>query len=72
MQDIDDRELRACMAREQLTQSYVAKKMGVPVTTLNGWLRGRHPGPANLRLQLEAALGLAPGSLAPSNAEVAT
>ena len=63
MAAIDLPELRACLARRRLRQVDLAKNIGVPVTTLSAWLRGVHPGPADLPTRIERALRLTPDSL---------
>lgn len=41
-----------------VTQSYLAKQMGVPYTALNDILNGRRPLTANTAMLFEAALGI--------------
>ena len=58
--------LRVVLAQTGLTQTALAHRLAVSPTTLNGWLRGRHPAPGGLDVlarRIETALGLAPNSL---------
>ncbi len=57
------------LARAQLTQADLAKKLSVPSTTLSDWLREAHPGPGDLYLQIEKAMGLVAGTLVIADAE---
>ena len=56
-------ELRAALARRGMNQTQLAAKLGIPPTTLSGWLRHLYAGPDDLRPRIEAALDLAPGTL---------
>lgn len=51
------------LARAGLNQAQLAAKLDVPSTTLSDWLRGAHPGPADLMPRIEKALRLKAGSL---------
>ncbi|MDR1718850.1 MAG: HigA family addiction module antidote protein [Dysgonamonadaceae bacterium] len=42
----------------KITQSYLAKQMGIPYTALNDILNGRRPLTANTAMLFEAALGI--------------
>jgi transcriptional regulator with XRE-family HTH domain len=55
--------LRAELARRGVNQTQLAARLGIPPTTLSGWLRQLYPGPDDLRARIEAALGLETGAL---------
>lgn len=57
--------LRIALATVGITQVELARRLSVPPTTLNGWLRTVHPAPAGLQQRIEVALGLPDGSLNP-------
>ena len=57
------RVVRIELAKQDLNQAQLAKKMGVSSTTLSDWLRGSHPGPADLHALIEKALKLPLGHL---------
>ena len=58
-------KLRVELARRQMTQRDLAKKIGVAPTTLSGWVTGSHSGPSDLPRVLAKALGTDPSTLAP-------
>lgn len=61
-----EKKLKIALATAGLTQAGLAATLGVAPSTLNAWLRGRHPAPGGdgrLIADIEAALGLAPGAL---------
>lgn len=51
------------LARAGLSQVELASRMGLPPTTLSGWLTGSSPAPADLVDAIEKALGLTSGTL---------
>ena len=55
---IDLLALKAQLAGRGWRQLDLARKLGHPLTTVNGWLIGVHPGPADLRERIERILGL--------------
>lgn len=55
--------LRVELARRGMNQTQLASKLGIPPTTLSGWLRQLYPGPDDLKARIETTLGLAPGAL---------
>lgn len=55
--------LRTQLAARARTQAELAEELGVPPTTLSGWLRGAHPAPSDLVTRIESALQLASGTL---------
>ena len=57
------RSLRVALAEKGLSQTDLAKRLGVPTTTLSDWLRGTHPAPPSLVVNIEKTLRLKPGSL---------
>ncbi len=52
------------LARREMRQRELARRINVPDTTLSDWLRGAHPAPADLPRRIEQALELEPGALA--------
>lgn len=61
-----ERKLKIALASAGITQAALATTLGVAPSTLNAWLRGRHPAPGGegrLIANIEAALGLPSGSL---------
>lgn len=61
-----EKKLKIALATAGRTQADLAAALGVAPSTLNAWLRGRHPAPggeARLVADIEVALGLATGAL---------
>ena len=55
--------VRIALAQAGLTQADLARRLGIPSTTLSDWLRGAHPAPADLAERVEARLKLGAGTL---------
>lgn len=55
--------VRVALAEAGLTQAQLAKKLGIPSTTLSDWLREEHPVPPTLTADIEKKLGLTAGEL---------
>ena len=51
------------LAKANITQSELARRLETPSTTLSDWLTGAHPAPENLFQRIEKALRLSPGTL---------
>lgn len=56
--------LREALFRSRETVVGLAKRLGVPATTLSSWARNVHPCPAHQRKRVERALKLKAGALA--------
>src|SRR4051794_36839300 len=51
------------LAKAGLNQQALARRMGIPSTTLSDWLREAHPRPPRFAERVERALGLPAGHL---------
>lgn len=56
-------ELRAAQARKKLTDIALAKKSGIPVSTLRRYLRGERDTPASALFHIAQALNTQPGRI---------
>jgi len=63
----DYKTVRRALLDQDLRLKDLAQRINTPLTTLGSWLRGDHPGPADLASRLEGALGLDPGALCKRN-----
>lgn len=63
--NIDLIELRIALVRKGWSQWQLAAHMQMDASTLSGRLRGTRPAPREFVGQVEAALGLEPGTLSP-------
>lgn len=61
--DLDLATFRLELARAGFTKRRLAAAIGVPVSTMSGWLNGAHRAPADFAARVESALQLRSGSL---------
>jgi transcriptional regulator with XRE-family HTH domain len=62
-QSINTNALRAELVRRGSSMAKLAGELGVPVTTLSGWVHDRHPGPADLLKRIADVLGVKASAL---------
>jgi DNA-binding transcriptional regulator YdaS (Cro superfamily) len=60
---LDAVQVRVELARRGLPQWQLARRLGLPPSTLSDYLLGRRPSPPDLPLRIERALGLASGAV---------
>ena len=55
--------LRVALAKANLTQRALARKLKIPDTTFSDWVVGAHPAPPGFETRIEKELGVAPGTI---------